>query len=647
MTRSADSRGPRQTRSARRPPAGVLLWFLPPRALGTLLAIGLFYGCPHRFDPAAAPALDTPDPAAARDIAAAHRLYERGRLEEADRAFALFSENHAADPLVPMAALYRGRIALDQGRLEPGRALLEPLAARPDGDAVGLKARFYLGLLAARMDQLEEAHRLLTPFLPLVEDKDLPAVLAVLAQAAIARGDPMEAARLLDRWHALAQGRPLEWAHSRRELDALVEGVLSEAQMRELLATATEGSLLQALCGTQLSALAQKAGRAEEAAQLLEKTRDARAQHLGPATVATVAAKAPRVGVLVPLAGRLQAAGEQLLQGAIEGSQALGADPADRLVLLVGDSSRDPVSEARRLVADGAAALAGTLQAAEADLVAAEAARLGVPFVSTSPPGEQARAVPNSFRLVHANSQRALALVRHAVARGRRNLAILAPQNSFGQAMTQALTRDATRLGATIVATLTYAPGLKSFSEPAKALARLSFDALVVPDMARTLALLAPALAGEGLWTQDPQASDTPAHRRSILLLSTADGLGPELASGAGRYVQGAVLAPGFFPDMLDPETGPRLLALEQSLGQRPTLLQAIGHDALVLLRARLLPAARSRAAAPRTTMASPPSGVTGRLTFTTDGARADEPLLYRVEGSQIRRLPLAQPGNP
>ena len=329
------------------------------------------------------------------------------------------------------------------------------------------------------------------------------------------------------------------------------------------------------------------------------------------------------MGLLVPLSGRLKAAGEQLLAGALEGAEP-GA--AGGVQLVIRDSATNAAKAARELLEQrGVRALVGTLNPAAARAVAAEAAGHGVPFVVTAPRMSGTRPAPTSLRLVHPNRDRVSALLGHAARTGgARKLCILAPTHKFGAAMARWARAAARDLGLKVIAEVTYPAGTHSFTAQARKLAKLRFDALLVPDTGRALSLLAPALAREGLWASGQTISSGKDRRRRVWLLATADGLGSRDLATASRYLEGAVMAPGFLPDPGDPATGAAAAAMAASLGRPPTLLEALARDGVVLLRGDLKRG---------------PTGLTGPLRFDDKGARSSTPNLYTVKDGKVSLL--------
>ncbi len=123
--------------------------------------------------------------------------------------------------------------------------------------------------------------------------------------------------------------------------------------------------------------------------------------------------------------------------------------------------------------------------------------------------------------------------------------------------------------------------------------------------------------------------------------LATADGLATAPLGEVSRYLQGALLAPGFVAEGAPAASLPRLRALEQELGHPPSLLEAYAADALAALRAAIEGGQRQRSALlDHLRQGAAQQGLTGPLRFAADGGRASPVLVYRVEGRQLRLLP-------
>jgi hypothetical protein len=188
----------------------------------------------------------------------------------------------------------------------------------------------------------------------------------------------------------------------------------------------------------------------------------------------------------------------------------------------------------------------------------------------------------------------------------------------------------------------TYVVGATSFSTVVAALRRTPPQAVFVADAADRLELIAPALAVADLWSAPwgrPRPAGEPgkSRPRNVLLLSTANDLSPRLLQNAGRYVQGALLAPGFYGDAGDARARGFLDAYRAAYGQDPHATEAYAYDGINALRAATESGARTRADLLKRLATGSFEGLTGAMRFGPDHGRADPPRLYTVEGDQIK----------
>lgn len=608
--------------------------------LPTVLFIfsGILFGCPHRFRPAAAPVITSPDEQANQQFARARQLYDNGSLDQADAAFDQFIQAFPTDQLAGLARVYRGRIAWQRGKLQQAADHLKGPADLPAEDPVGQQARYYLGLVQIRLGLHEQGYRLLEPFARQVADEDRPEVLIALARAARQLNRPLKAISLLAELHEVTT-RPVEKIYARTHLAAIIDTSLSSAQIKSLYTSVPGDSLLGALAGKRLAALETAAGNRTEAQRILDETAKARSVFgIGPTHASLKPRCNPRiVGLLVPFTGKYRAAGEKLLSGATAVAM---AQRDDSFSLAIRDSNSDAAASVKELVIeDKVCALVGTLDPARATSVAREAAVYGVPFIALARIASPASLPQPPYLILPDNRQRTISLAQYAVkTKGLKRFVLVAPDNPYGAAMSEAFASAVQQQGRTIVARLTYPPNTKSFTDLAASLAKITFDALFMPDAAHSVALMAPALAKAGLWSG---TRPSPSKRRTFQLLATADGLSERLLRSAGRYVQGAILAPGFFPDESARGSGPLARRFRESRGQSPGLVEALGHDAVAVIRALVEQGAADSASLHAALQGSEGvAGMTGTIRFGSDGHRSLPPPLYRVYRDQIVFVP-------
>ena len=138
-------------------------------------------------------------------------------------------------------------------------------------------------------------------------------------------------------------------------------------------------------------------------------------------------------------------------------------------------------------------------------------------------------------------------------------------------------------------------------------------------------------------------ASPGKGQPRPVLLLSTANELSHKLVESAGRYVQGALLCPGFFADDDDPRARGFVEAYRAAYGHDPHATEAYAYDAVAILRAVTGRGARTRGDVVKAlgSVGGGPvlQGLTGNVAFGPDHGRVDSPLVYVVDGDDIHAV--------
>src|SRR5688500_4343856 len=161
-----------------------------------------FTGCPRgagQQDLASLPTLTTADPDAEADMRAARDAADAGRADEAQQLYQRFLEEHADDPLLPLAHLGLGRVLLANGDVEPA---LEHFAivARSNDERVAEAGRFYRGVALHLGGRSADALALLTPLIGRTTDpEETTLLLRTIAAAAQREGRVVVALSALDR----------------------------------------------------------------------------------------------------------------------------------------------------------------------------------------------------------------------------------------------------------------------------------------------------------------------------------------------------------------------------------------------------------------------------------------------------------------
>jgi branched-chain amino acid transport system substrate-binding protein len=341
--------------------------------------------------------------------------------------------------------------------------------------------------------------------------------------------------------------------------------------------------------------------------------------------------------MVLPLSGRQRALGERALRGALLAADLMappnlpGGLPVE---LKVRDSGSDPARAAAavdELARDGVAAVVGSPDRVEAQSAVPRAEQLGLPFLELAP--DDARRGESTFKLVRQSDARARALARLVVKRGARSVAVLAPDSAYGRGMAAAFVDEARRLGARIAGDLRYPESATTFIEPVRRLQQGAPEAIFVPAPAAQLQLIAPQLASSGV-TRLPGVKPV---GRTAQLYATADGLNERFLQSTAKYLEGAILAPVFYPDQGDPRAASFLERYRSAYNEEPSSLDAIAFDAVRAARVAIEHADGSSVALANALSHLGENGLTGELAFAAGGDRAGAPPLYTIDGGNVR----------
>jgi branched-chain amino acid transport system substrate-binding protein len=235
-------------------------------------------------------------------------------------------------------------------------------------------------------------------------------------------------------------------------------------------------------------------------------------------------------------------------------------------------------------------AVIGPLNPGSAQVVAARAEELEVPVLTLSPDPSLNENADTAYRMLPEPGEEAALLVRAAAPTGARSFVLLHPESGYGQVMRRAFEQAVQRVSGTLTA-IAYPPNATSFVREAEQAAHLAPDAVILADGAARIALLAPALAAQGLWSMPPRQK--PPEGRAVTYLVPAAGFDPSLAQSARRYLQGA-----FFAVPFDAASAPEFAAAyRERFRSEPNLFAAAAHDAFRIVETALAGGVTSREA--------------------------------------------------
>ena len=623
----------------------------PVSVVAALLFAAALLGCPGRTKRQVGSNIPLPtdgDQQALERFRETRARFEKdGKVSDSATAVAEFeaiAREYPEDPIAAHALLYAGIAALEAGK--PDRAadnLRELVKDEEANPAVVRRGQLFLGIslgYLGKHDQALAALKIGADTLDTGSPDERAAFHAAFAEASAATGHLGDALVHYDAWYPV--GRAAERAYSLARVRALSDQ-LDERAVGEVYGKLTgKQGPGAALVGARLAAQLEAKGDRDRAEEVRGEIREAR-EKLGLVTSAAggAAGDAEKVGGILSLSGKRNRLGDFSMRGLalaagtfedIGDSGARLGFPRPFRLSVRDDASQGAGAAAavEALAAEGVIAIVGPDDGRAVERAARRATDLGVPLVSLHPAAEllQAADSPLVFHAVHSAEQRARALARRALEAGVKDFAILAPDSGYGRQVGGAFKAEVERGGGQVVVEVKFKPAATSFSGE---IARLKkpFQALFVPAQAKSLELIAPALAAGNLNARPP--GEKSKQGRSIWLLSTADLVGPSFVQSAGRYSWGAMLAPGFYPDRTDARIAEFAALYEKSFGRAPTALDAYAFDAAWLVRTAVDTGARSRRDVASALAVTKLVGLTGPIAFDSGHRRRDDGILYEI----------------
>lgn len=600
----------------------------------SLLALGLslaLVGCPRGTRKTLVPDVPQSGDAEARSrFAEARAKFLRDGTSGAE--FHAIVEDFPDDPIVPWAELYAGIAAVKERRFP---VAIKALASAIDADAnPGLtqRAELFLGIARNYAGEGAVALRHLKRGEKAIESEDERTEwIAATAYATAAGERPLAS---------------LVWFDQLAPRVTPTERALLVARVAEVVAAAEPATLERVydqlddrhgpsitLIASRLAQLADAAGRPADAARLREVAAPGRLAFGLPRTLggpsptaADGASDAGLVGAVVPLGGKQNRVAEAAVAGLGVASGVADGKGVAAIELRTASDAEAAALAVEELARAGAVAVVGPIDSASVDAAGRRAESLGIPLLSLSTAAEKNGGSRFVFHIVHSGEARSRALARAALARGVKRFAVLAADNGYGRAMTAAFKGEVERGGGAIVSTQTYKPETKSFAGLTGKLSG-TWEAVFVPAQADVLGLIAPALAATGT-VPKPVGTRKVIGGRPVLLLSTAENLTAAYLADAGRHSEGALLAPGYFPDDRDPTSKVFVDRFIAAYARAPGFLEAYAYDAAQLAAA----AGRGgRTALAQALATGELPGLTGSIRFDAEHRRADPGVLYTV----------------
>ncbi len=601
-------------------------------ALITLIVV--LAGCPRHTRKTLVPDVPQHGDAQARSRfleAKSRFLRDGGQAGEFQRIVAEFPE----DPIVPWAELYAGIAAVKARNFADADAQLSRLLAANVNPGLSARAELFLGITKNYEGDSATARKLLARAEPAIEnDDERTEYLAALAYATAAGDRPLQALPVFDQLFSRVTPAERALIVARcQELVAALERDLLERLFDQL--PDRRGPAIAAV-GSRLVVIYEHAGDTERAAKMRDNMVPPRAavglpRTITEAEVGSAQSSGGNPGLLGAIVGLGSARTNRIAESAVAGfGLAAGAPDGKGVVAIETRAAVDKTASAQAvdaLARENVIAIVGPIENASVDAASARAESLGVPMISLATTAEQRATGRFTFHIRHSPEQRARSLAQRALASGVKTFAILAPETAYGRGISAAFSEAVRQGGGSVVTTVSYPDGTKSFTKQASAL-KHGWDAVFVADEARRLGLIAPALAVAG---NIPTARPWPKklkNGRPVLLLSTAEGLDARYLRDAGRHSVGALFAPGFYADDANPVEKPFVDRFVAAYGHVPEATEAYAYDAAQLAAAA---GGNGRAGLAAAIASGQLQGVTGAIRFDAGHRRADPGMLYTV----------------
>jgi ABC-type branched-subunit amino acid transport system substrate-binding protein len=567
--------------------------------------------------------------ARSRFLDAKSRFLKDGTQNDGGREFAKIVEDYPQDPIAPWAELYAGIAAVkarDFAHADP--QLQKVIDANRDPGLV-VRAQLFLGIAKNYEGDSRRALALLAHSDSAIEnDDERTEYLAAVAFATAGGDHPVDALRWFDELWKRVQ--PAERAVILARVEDVVGAAPPEGLHRAFGGLPDHGGPSFAVAGSRLAVIAEQAGDHAGSARLREEVAGARAAVGLPRTIPESEASPSGGGGDPSVVGAVLPMGTQLGDHAASGlALAAGATDGKGIVAVETRAAPDKAAAAEQVEAlarANAIAIVGPIGDGSVDAAGQRAEALGVPLLSLSAHAEQRPPGHFVFHVRHSSELRAKELARRALVLGVKRFAVLHPEGVYGETTSAAFVAAIEQAGGKVVSTVIYKKDTSNFAPTAKKLSG-DFDAIFVADEADKLGLLAPAIAAAG-YVPKPVGTKKTKKLNPVLLLSTAEDLKGSYLAAAGRHSEGALFAPGFYPDDSDPAAKPFIDRFTAAFGHSPGAGEAYAYDAAQLAASA---GGNGRAGLAQALAKGTLGGVTGTIRFDDAHRRVDPGVVYTV----------------
>jgi ABC-type branched-subunit amino acid transport system substrate-binding protein len=230
-----------------------------------------------------------------------------------------------------------------------------------------------------------------------------------------------------------------------------------------------------------------------------------------------------RIALLLPLshpAKETRAVAQAMLDAAQMAMFEMGARSMLLMPRDTGPTPETAAGAANDAIAKGAEIILGPLLATDVRAVAPIARARNVPVIAFST--DRTVAGDGVFLLSFLPEQEVSRVVSYAASKGLTKFAALVPETAYGQRVAEAFRNSVAQTGRELVAVQNYAPNPQALEPAVKAISKMGFDTVFIPDGGTMLRSIGPILTvhkvdsrkvkfiGTGLW-DDPAVSQEPS----------------------------------------------------------------------------------------------------------------------------------------
>lgn len=510
----------------------------------------------------------------------AEDYYRRHDYRQAWQTYAAYLKQNPRGPQANQARLREAELLGLLGDWQGSLRLYQDILNRGELGAAASQVRYGIGRAYFNLGRYQLAAEVLES----LTASELPEPLrfstnALLAEIALKKGEIEPAfLRLRLAFRDLAAGDQ-EW------FDYLKTRLVEQATPAELeyLANLYRDSSLTAPILFRLARLAQEGGRPEDARRWLRVLKE-RFPESKEAQISGDSPAPPRpvVGCLLPLSGSYAQFGSRVKQGMELAAQ------ETRLELVYRHCADDPAQAAslvQELSQDSRiVALLGPLTSTDAQAAAGAAQTGGIPLIGLSQKPDLTAAGPMVFQVFLTPLLQVRALLHYTIKeRNLQRYAMFTPESAYGRTMARVFEDELAAQGGTLVTQATYPPDTQDFSQVLSPLfsafqsggeGNPPFEALFIPDEAKTVAAVAARAASEPLG--------------KVQFLGTNLANPKKGQTGLNQALNGILFPDAFFSDDPNPAVRSFIAAYRQRYGSEPDYLAAQGYM-VVRLMARVL----------------------------------------------------------